>query len=166
MAHFQDLSDCLYLPGSEGLGFKAVGWLERGQDYAKGVVSPEFFEKLLMLLQNPWAGPLAAAGVHACDLCRFSGSRAEFDCYFGKVSFRHYRFTGVGNGFLFIPSDGKLFVSPSSVAHYIDAHEYCPPPEFQAAVMDCPEMRSPAYLRALLATPAREWLRRLNEKTA
>src|SRR5260221_14030418 len=119
MAHFQDLSDCLCVPGSQGLGFKAVGWLERGRDYSKGEVSPEFFEKLLILLQNPWAGPVVTLGIHVCDLCRFSGSRVEFDCHFGKISLRHYRFSGVGKGFLFIPSGGMLFVSPSSVAHYI-----------------------------------------------
>jgi hypothetical protein len=166
MAHFEDLGDCHYLPGSQDLGFKAVGWLERGQDYSKGEITEEFFEKLLMLLHNRWVGPVAMCGVHDCEFCRFSGGRAEFDCHFGKVSFRRYRFDGVGNGFLFVPSRGTLFVSPSNIAHYIDAHEYCPPAEFQAAVMACPEMRSSAYLRELLATPAREWLQRMNEEVA
>lgn len=166
MADFQDLSDCHFLPGSEGLGFKAVGWLERGKDYSRGEVTAEFFEKLLILLQNPWAPPVAVAGLHRCEMCRFSGGRVEFDCRFGEVSFRHYRFSGVGSGFLFVPSEGTLFVSPFSIAHYIDAHEYRPPQEFQNAVAACPEMRSSAYLRDLLATPAREWLRRLDAKTA
>jgi len=161
MAHFQDLSDCLYLPRSEGLGFKAVGWLERGHDYTKGEVTPEWFEKLLALQQNRWAGPLQCAGFHTCDLCRFRFSSRWPGHDF---LFRNYRFSSNSNGFLFIPSDGTLFVSPSNIPHYIDAHEYCPPPEFQAAVAACPEMRSAAYFRALLATPAREWLQRLSGK--
>ena len=161
MAHFQDLAECTYLPASERLGFKAIGWLERGTDYEKGEVTPEFFEKLVTLLQNPWAAPIVSPGTHSCGLCRFSGGAAAYNCVFGKVSFRRYRFSGIGNGFLFVPRAGTLYVSPLSIAHYIDAHEYCPPPEFQAAVAECPEMRSAAYLRALLATPAREWLKRI-----
>lgn len=162
MAHFEDLSDCQYLPGSEGLAFKAVGWLQRGKDYHKGDVPEDFFEKLLVLLQDPWTPPIATAGVHHCSLCRFSGGRAEFDCHFGKTNFRRYSFSGVGNGFLFVPNGSTLFISPSSIAHYIDAHQYCPPGDFQKAVLVCPDMRSAAYLRSLLATPAREWLQRLH----
>ncbi len=165
MAHFEDLSECLYLPGSEGLGFKAVGWLERNHDYPKGDVSAGFFEGLLKVLENAWA-PFGMAGVHECQLCRFSGGHGQFDCAFGAYGSRRYRFTGVGNGFLFIPKDGVLYVSPSSIAHYIDAHEYRPPIEFQVAVMACPEMRSSAYFRALLATSARIWLQRINGKRA
>jgi hypothetical protein len=56
-------------------------------------------------------------------------------------------------------------VSPSSIAHYIDAHGYCPPAVFQEAAMKCPQMRSADYMRALLATPARDWLQRLREHT-
>jgi hypothetical protein len=159
MAHFEDLTECSYLPGSEGLGFKAVGWLEPGYPYHNGEVTAEFFEKLLGLLQSPWAPPVAAAGIHRCGLCRFTGGRAEFGCQFGLKP-RRYRFSGVGNGFLFVPYSGTLFVSPTSVAHYIDAHQYSPPSEFQNAVVACPEMRSSAYLRELLATPARVWLQR------
>ena len=161
MAYFEDLRDCEHLPGSDGLGFQAVGWLQSGMDYRKGEVSDEFFEKLVILLQNPWAPPIATVGIHLCDLCRFSGGRAEFHCHFGKTSLRRYQFSGVGNGFLFVPSGKNLFVSPSNIAHYIDAHQYCPPPEFQKAVLNCPAMRSSEYLRTLLATPAKEWLRRL-----
>jgi len=69
----------------------------------------------------------------------------------------------VGDGFLFVPFKDTLFASPTSIAHYIDVHGYCPPVEFQQAVMNCPEMRSTDYMRALLATPAQEWLRRLRE---
>lgn len=163
MAHFEDFSPCSYFPGSSGLGFKAVGWLERGHEYPKGHVSAEFFEKLLIVLQNPWSPPIASPGIHACQLCQFSAGRAEFSFTFGKGSLRHYRVSGVGNSALYVPAGKELFVSPSSIAHYIDAHSYLPPPEFQQAVINCPEMRSTAYLRALLATPAKDWLRSLNE---
>ena len=42
-----------------------------------------------------------------------------------------------------------VFVGPIMIPHYIDAHEYSPPTDFQEAVLRCPEMRSVAYLREL-----------------
>ena len=158
MAHIPDLAPCGYFPASDGLQFVAVGWLEPEQDYTRGAVTQEFFLQLCMLLQRPWQPPVASCGVHPCGLCRFSGGRA-------RSSFRDFHFDGVGSGFLFIPSGSILFVSPSSIAHYIDGHGSCPPDVFQEAVMRCPEMRSADYMRALLATPARNWLRRFREHT-
>lgn len=51
---------------------------------------------------------------------------------------------------LFIPGDGVLYVAPSLILHYMDAHGYGPPKEFQASVMSCPPMRSMDYLKAVL----------------
>jgi hypothetical protein len=64
---------------------------------------------------------------------------------------------------LFVPFGKTIFVSPNNIAHYIDAHGYCPPKEFQRAVMECPEMRSIAYMKALLTTPARQWIQKQSE---
>ena len=55
----------------------------------------------------------------------------------------------LGRDNVYIPTDGRVFVAPSLVIHYIDAHHYQPPDDFQAAVLNCPEMRSMAYLKAL-----------------
>jgi hypothetical protein len=35
------------------------------------------------------------------------------------------------------------------IVQYIDAHDYQPPAVFQRAVLECPEMRSMAYLTQL-----------------
>ena len=51
-------------------------------------------------------------------------------------------------------------VSVECIAHYVDAHGFCPPATFQEAVLRCPEMRSRAFLEALLETDVRTWLRR------
>ena len=127
-----------------------VAWLEPGHEYAHGDVSPEVFERLCHLLVEPWSF-VTPAGVHKCGFCRFSGG--------GSGSFKNHRISGVGNGMLFVPSGSTIYVSPTSITHYIDAHGYRPPAEFQKAVMECPEMRSLAYMRALLATPARQWIK-------
>ena len=56
----------------------------------------------------------------------------------------------IGSNNLFVPADGFLFVAPSTIIHYIDSHGYSPPIEFQRAVLECPEMRSMHYLKAIL----------------
>ena len=157
MAHIPDLAICGYLPASDGLSFLAVGWLEPDQDFPRGIMAEDFFLRLCSLLRDPWQPPVACCGVHRCGLCRFSGGT-------GQSSFKDFRFDGIGRGFLFVPRGEQLFVSPSNIAHYVDAHAYCPPAEFREAVMNCPDMRSTDYMRALLATPARDWLRKLRER--
>ena len=156
MAYIPDLANANYFPATDGLTFIAVGWLEPERDYPRGQISEEFFYRLCGLLQELWHPPVACAGYHKCRLCQFSGGQAAYE-------FKGYRFKGVSSGSLYIPFNGKLYVAPESIAHYIDAHGYFPPAEFQEAVMTCPQMRSTDYMRALLATPAKEWLRRFRE---
>jgi hypothetical protein len=83
-------------------------------------------------------------------VCRFSGPSV--------APVKDYKINSHGSGVLYVPSGTQLYVSPNNVAHYIDAHGYCPPEEFQRAVLECPDMRSIGYMRALLATPARKWV--------
>jgi hypothetical protein len=56
----------------------------------------------------------------------------------------------VGFKNVFVPGNDKIYVAPELILHYIDQHGYSPPAEFQQAVLDCPTMRSVAYLRAIL----------------
>jgi hypothetical protein len=115
MAHFPDLSVCGYVSSDSSSHCLAVGWLEPEHEYAHGDVSPEFFERLCQLLVEPWTF-VACAGVHRCGFCRFSGG--------GSASFKSHHISGVGSGMLFIPSGSTIYVSPTSIAHYIDAHGY------------------------------------------
>jgi len=158
MAFFNDLSVCDFLPSGDGLGFLAIGWLEPGHQYGRGEVRKDFFLKLCALLQHPWQPPVPCGGIHRCGFCRFSGG--------GELAFGGYRYSGSSNRLLFVPDGSRVFVAPAGVPHYIDAHEYCPPAEFQQAVMNCPEMGSAKYHNAFLATPAKEWLQRLEFRSA
>ena len=47
----------------------SVGWLAKGQTYARGELVDGFLFKLVELLVHPWA-PAHAMGWHECDLCR------------------------------------------------------------------------------------------------
>ena len=154
MAHYADLSVCEYVGAEPGSPCLAIGWLDPAHEYSRGDVSAEFFECLCELLVEPWSF-VATAGVHRCGFCRFSGG--------GSATYKRHRISGLGSGMLFVPNGSTVYVAPTSIAHYIDAHGYCPPPEFQRAVMECPEMRSLAYMRALLATPARRWIQQTHD---
>ena len=114
----------------------AIGWLGETNAPAASVPS-EFFERLVSLLVNPWQ-PFIAAGFHACGWCRFSGGPAQLQAFGKRVQ--------MGRDNLFVPAGDRVYVAPSLMAHYIDAHGYAPPEQFQAAVMACPPMGSAEYL--------------------
>src|SRR5215467_901680 len=140
MPYYKDLSTCDYF-GPSASGLIAIGWLAAEQpDYSRGPVSTEFFDSLMRLLADPWQ-PAVTAGIRRCFACRFTGGPAELH-YAGAT-------VKVGSVNLFVPADDFAFVAPSMIAHYIDAHDYAPPPEFQRAVISCPATRSIAYLKKI-----------------
>src|SRR4051812_39819237 len=61
---------------------KGVGFLRRGEAFETGDVDLGVFEQLCELSQNPIA-PWCCAGVHHCDLCRFTGNSVA--TYRGKA---------------------------------------------------------------------------------
>lgn len=117
-----------------------MGWLESPSELTTGPVEGSFFEALSALLIDP-CEPFVHAGPHRCTFCRFTGG----------PSILRYRdrevILGVAN--LFVPTDDRVYVAPSLIAHYIDAHAYAPPPEFQQAVLRCPPMKSMPYYKLL-----------------
>lgn len=123
----------------------SVGWLDGSADYPHGPMGlyrSIFFRALVRLLLDPWQ-PGVFAGRAPCSLCQFSDGP-------GTLTFEGNRIQ-LGFANLFVPSpQGKVFVAPSLVAHYIDAHGYAPPEEFQKAVLECPPMGSLPYRKALL----------------
>jgi hypothetical protein len=137
MACFKDLEYCNYFPfRCEAL--TAVAWLERDSIFEKGPVEETFFGKLCELVSDPWQ-PLVSPGFHSCGLCQFDGP-------------------GCSNN-VFIPYQGKIFVAPVAIVHYVSTHWYQPPPIFVEAVMACPPMRSMEYKKALLSNGGRGLVR-------
>lgn len=135
-----EFAECKLFGIEDASRLRAVGWLERGHDYSHGDVSSEFMRALMELLLDPWQ-PVVTAGVHRCTFCRFTGGP-------GVVRFGSIEIT-VGSSNLFVPGLDVVYVAPSLIAHYVDAHDYAPPGEFQEAVLSCPAMRSMAYLKAI-----------------
>jgi hypothetical protein len=141
--YYPDLSPCTEFPFDAAGKLIAVGWLDPGMEFERGEVREKFVRKLAELLYDPWQ-PVVAMGTHACGFCRLSGGPGTFRLGpFGPEAI-----LGVSN--VFVPGDGFLYVAPSLILHYIDAHEYSPPTQFQQAVMACPPMCSMEYLEAIL----------------
>lgn len=156
MTYFEDLSSCEMFADPDAPGhILAVGWLERGCAYQRGPVQEEVVDTLVKLLIDPWQ-PVAFAGRHDCSFCRLSGGRGGLVYKGTQISM------GVSN--LFVPGDHCIYVAPSLIVHYIDAHDYTPPQPFCQALLACPPMRSTAYFRALLASAGGRSLVRLSRR--
>jgi hypothetical protein len=135
MAWFEDLTECDYFGPHLADSLRAVGWLRRDRPYPTGETDVEVFAKLADLVRDPWQ-PVVAAGPHPCDLCLYE---SEASC----------------SANLFVPGDGILYVCPTLIIHYMNAHRYAPPPAFCRAVLACPPMRSMAYRKSVLASGGR-----------
>jgi hypothetical protein len=117
----------------------AVGWLGRDRPFARGSIAEPIYRRLRELLLDPFQ-PFASAGLHGCELCQFEPEAR-------------------GNTNLFVPGDGRIFVCPGLIVHYINAHTYQPPHVFCDAVLVCPDTRSMEYKRRLLANGGRDLVR-------
>ena len=117
---------------------RAVGWLMRRKPYTRGPLDRRVHDKLEELrkgfLEARWRWLLwqTFMGYHDCWLCSENKGAK-----------------GVKN--LFIPGPGFIYVAPELILHYMDTHDYQPPPEFCQAVLACPPVTSAAYLEAVAA---------------
>jgi hypothetical protein len=181
--------------------FKAVGWLATGRPYPmrQTPIRDPHFRQLLTLLVHPWQ-PGYFLGSHECRFCLppsppiLQGQKSKSQIMsrkcvdgveivvvqnaWGDAFERRHRLEryglviSFGASNVFVPGEGVIYVAPSMIAHYIDAHNYEPPAVFWEAVMKCPEMGSDAYGQALILNgPSNEewkrmvWQRRLERLT-
>lgn len=130
-----------------------------GDPFVTGDVDENVFERLCELTQNPpqfiWP---AHGGITRCNRCRFTGGSDTTYHRPGSAAASHPSYTvyARAQGVLWVPGEGFLWLCDRTITHAIDAHGYRPPPEFCAAVLQCPPMRSMEYLKAILANGGRE----------
>jgi hypothetical protein len=153
MTHYADLKPCAYFGLDYAFGLLSVGWLGKDHQYNRGPVSPQFTSALTSLLMDPWQ-PFTFMGFHRCEFCRLTGGPSTFPTIAGTEIM-------LGCNNLYIPGDHFLYVAPSTIIHYIDAHEYAPPEAFQVAVLNCPEMRFMSYLKLIREKAPRGFLTQL-----
>ncbi len=157
MTHFRDLAPCTYFPFAPGKKLLAVGWLGPDHKYTKGKVARRVVVNLRRLLVQPWQ-PVLTPGWHDCEFCERRSRSFKFS-YEGKP-------IRIGVLSVFVPGDGILYVAPSLILHYINAHKYSPPDEFCDAVKNCPEMRSDEYLQAVAANGPRSIVPKQRKKSS
>jgi len=159
MTWYADLGPIDYFRSDSSPSFRAVGWLGEGHPFPQDEVSTEFFDRLCMLLVDPW-DPHGFRGFHECEFCP-----TDEVPHLRQLSVRdQVAKMGVNN--LFVPGDGCVYVAPSLIAHYIRDHRYAPPHVFVEAVLRCPEMHSEEYLKArreLLVDDFMRWNLRCRE---
>jgi hypothetical protein len=108
---------------------RAVGWLSREQPFSHGTVVAEVLDRIRQFGAR-WRESTEALGwgmfrgLHRCELC----GRARMFGNFG------------------VPAGQILYVAPEMVAHYVQAHDYVPPPGFLAAVMSAPFPGTEEYI--------------------
>lgn len=123
-----DLSTYVHsLTGKEMYGLLAVGWLDQAfENVSNGpAIDPEVLAKLRVLLSgNSRFRANIIRGQEPCELCSIL-------CECNGVR--------LGWSELWIPFDGKIYVSPDLILHYIEGHGYLPPMEYINALMQLDE---------------------------
>lgn len=135
----EDLSPYHYHGCPTGLpGTLSIGWLERSVPFNTGSVPHKVLEEIHRFAKTPIN---LTRGVHHCEFCTNPA-------------------TATGNGELWMRlSDGPIFVSPQLLAHYIEKHNYLPPPEFLAIFGSRIECVSESECESMI----REHMQRLNK---
>jgi hypothetical protein len=62
---------------------------------------------------------------------------------------------------IFIPGDGCVYAAPELIVHYIEEHQYLPPPNFCAAVVACPPMQGAEYFKTLRRNSVGDFAKRI-----
>lgn len=125
MSFYPDLHTACMV--GQGDRLRAIGWLSSEHPFPRGKLSGPFVKTLERNVASAYQ-PLACCGFHTCELCT--------SC------------SATGN--VWIPTANAVYVAPEMIVHYISAHEYMPPDEFQRAVEACPPQGSPEFMRLLL----------------
>ena len=111
-----------------------VGWLSNEHPYERGI-SPEW---LVSRLRIRIASPVNLyRGKHACEFCPKPPNKTLA----GGIEVPDYPEDTLGNGEIRVRAlDGKIYVAPVLVCHYIACHEYLPPQVFiDAVAADLPQ---------------------------
>jgi hypothetical protein len=112
----------------------AVGWLEDGMSYPVGVIEPEAVRRLRDLCRE---GVNRTRGFHRCTLC------GDYELATGPliVESESGPFP-VGSAEVRVRSPtGVRYSAPDMIIHYVEAHQYRPPDDFIAAVLNAGQSR-------------------------
>lgn len=110
-------------------GELAVGWLDGDRFEPRGIIEPSrarrlLIDRLVFAAGHLQSSQMAWMGIHQCAFCEGPAGPLRAD---GRYLW--------GNGeFRVRGADGTVYVAPTLIAHYIEAHDYLPPQEYIDAV--------------------------------
>ena len=151
MAHFEDLSEYVYLESSARPGTLNVGWLGAGHDVRSAMPSDEL---LGVLWEYCKVSIAQTRGVHTCELC-------SDEAYHGT---RNGEYLLLGTSEIRVFGDGPtIYAAPTLIYHYVAAHHYDPPAAFWDALRR-DGAPGPAYFERL-AGVGLEWSKTKNTRS-
>ena len=110
--YFADLIPYQYVPHvSPEENRVNIGWLDSEHPFSASEPSLDLLRALLKLVQHPVR---ISPGLHSCPFCG----------------------TAAGTGEIEVVGLAVIYVAPTLIIHYVDAHQYCPPDEFITAAIN------------------------------
>jgi hypothetical protein len=148
--HYDDLELCRYGSGALdadewSVPLYAVGWLEHPHPYNKGRAPESILAKLRSLVSAArFKYASAFRGRHTCSLCLACGQGWPGS---DPLSLTHSLNNSEQN--IFVPGNNCVYAAPGAIVHYLEIHDYLPPPEFLECVEICPAYGSHEFHQAL-----------------
>ena len=99
-----------------------VGWLERGREFERGAVPPEYMKRLRKFCESA-PSFYHTNGFHTCEFCKAAH----------------------GIGEIRVIGSSRVFAAPVMILHYVAKHEYLPPRDFLAALLTAPLPGTPEF---------------------
>lgn len=128
MTHYEDLSTYAYSESVENKTLLNIGWLGRDISFPRGVIPTGFVERLAVA-GSPSINLMR--GTHYCSVCP---EHTYEDHSYWSVTLDRNIWLGMSE--IDILGEGNIiYVAPSLIIHYIEAHDYLPPQEYMDAVM-------------------------------
>ena len=110
----------------------SVGWLDKKYKYTTGHVDSYLTEKLLLLMfEHKQVIVNQTRGLHLCDMC--VGRSVD------RVVAAHYKERRIylGTAQIWLPAqNNQILAAPTLIYHYIQKHDYLPPPIFLDALSE------------------------------
>ena len=129
--YYADLTPYEYnLPRPLGNVFN-IGWLDDKHPFPKGKVSKTFIEQIIRSLRFLTVNRMR--GVHVCEICFLNGEIGQDQRIYSSED----KTIMLGSSELWFPGKhGAIYAAPNLILHYIQKHQYVPPPEFIDAVLE------------------------------
>lgn len=122
--YFEDLGPFVNIAGENEPDSLAIGWLDHEHPFTKGRISESMLNMILMLCLQPTN---RTRGYHQSPFLVSSTYGYKVECSQGSVL--------LGSGEIRVEGcDGKMYIAPDLIYHYIKDCGYLPPQAFLDAV--------------------------------